>query len=173
MHTTSLTLEDVNTWLIGRLPEEASQQLPSRSQVMLEGTINDAAFQLPVEPDGKGGHWLHIGTDLAKTLAVEAGDSVTLQFTASKNWPEPELPQDVASMLAEDHIAKSTWDKATPMAHWEWLRWINATLNPDTRTKRIEVSRSKLTHGMRRPCCFNRAMCCIPAVSKSGVLITV
>jgi hypothetical protein len=48
----------VNDWLILKLPDEASMQLPSRGQVMVKGTINHADFINALEPDGKGGHSL-------------------------------------------------------------------------------------------------------------------
>ncbi len=166
-----LEIYEVNSWLVGRLPDDASEQLQSRSQVMINGRINDHTFQRPLEPDGQGSHWLHVDSELAKELKIKNGDKITFEFEASKEWPEPTLPKDFSSMLKTDTVAKTTWDKATPMAHWEWLRWVNSTTNPGTRAKRIEVSRSKLNRGMRRPCFFNRSMCCIPEVSKSGVLI--
>jgi hypothetical protein len=32
----------------------------------------------------------------------------------------------------------------TPLARWDWIRWIGATRNPDTRAIRIEKALSKL-----------------------------
>ena len=31
------------------------------------------------------------------------------------------------------------WNQITPMARWEWVRWVNATKNPDTRRRRADV----------------------------------
>ena len=59
----------------------------------------------------------------------------------------------------------------TPMARWEWVRWVNATKNPDTRKRRVEVSISKMSHGKRRPCCFDLASCTDPELSKNGKLV--
>lgn len=63
------------------------------------------------------------------------------------------------------------WKRVTPIARWDWIRWIQSTKNPQTRKKRIDVEFSKLSKGMKRPCCFNRSMCCDPYVSKNGVLL--
>jgi hypothetical protein len=89
----------------------------------------------------------------------------------SKEWPEPEMPADLNKALASDPQANALWVKITPMAHWDWLRWIRATNNRETRSRRIEVALSKLRSGERRPCCFNRNLCTEPEVSKNGVLI--
>jgi hypothetical protein len=86
-------------------------------------------------------------------------------------WPEPEVPADLVKALAFDPQANALWEKITPMARWDWLRWIRATNNQETRSRRIEVALSKLNAGERRPCCFNRDLCTEPEVSKNGALI--
>ena len=43
------------------------------------------------------------------------------------------------------------------MARREWVRWVNATRNPGTRQRRVEVSISKMQSGKRRPCRCNLA----------------
>ena len=57
------------------------------------------------------------------------------------------------------------------MARWEWVRWVGATKNPDTRAKRVDVSISKLRAGSRRPCCFDLSSCTDPELSKNGKLL--
>jgi uncharacterized protein YdeI (YjbR/CyaY-like superfamily) len=89
----------------------------------------------------------------------------------SKEWPEPEVPADLNKALVSDLQANALWVKITAMARWDWIRWIRATHNQETRIRRIETALSKLKACERRPCCFNRNQCTEPAVSKNGVLI--
>ncbi len=155
-----------------RLPEKASAKLPSRGQVAVQGTINGRAFQTVLEPDGKFGHWMRIDGKLQKAAGLSAGDTATLEIESRKDWPEPNVPQDLATALATaPQKIQDQWKDITPMARWEWVRWVNATQNPDTRKRRVEVSISKMQSGKRRPCCFNLAACTDPNLSKSGKLI--
>lgn len=170
MTTFSATPFVINDHLVVLLPTEASSELPSRGQVMVKGTINGHKFQDALEPDGRGSHWLLVTDELQKSAGVAASEPVELQIEAIKDWPEPVIPTDVQQALSAPDIQK-LWSNVTPMARWEWLRWIGSTANPDTRAKRIEVSLSKLRKGMHRPCCFNRSMCCNPSVSKNGQLL--
>ncbi len=158
-------------WTILRLPESASAKLPSRGMALVEGTINGCFSKIVLEPDGKGGHWFRVDAGLREAAAIKAGDTVTIAVEPSKDWPEPEVPADLSQALASDPQASALWVQITPMARWDWLRWIRATNNQETRSRRIEVALSKLKAGERRPCCFNRNLCTEPEVSKNGVLI--
>lgn len=161
----------IGTWIVLRLPKAESLKLPSRGQVMVKGTINDTPIHTALEPDGDGSHWLEITQHLQKSASLSAGDVVTLAIETTKDWPEPIIPADWQAALDGDPAVLKLWQDITPMARWEWLRWINSTKNADTRQHRIEVSCSKLLAGGRRPCCFNRNMCCVPDVSKNGILL--
>jgi hypothetical protein len=166
------TLHTIDTWTIVRLPEKASAMLPSRGQVAVQGTFNGHEFQTVLEPDGRSGHWMRVDEKLQRTAAVSAGDTAALEIEPAGDWPEPNVPQDLETALetAPQQI-QDLWNDITPMARWEWVRWVNATRNPDTRRRRVEVSISKMNSGKRRPCCFNLAACTDPDVSRSGKLI--
>lgn len=161
----------IDNWTVLRLPKEASAQLPSRGQVMVKGTINNFAFATPLEPDGDGSHWLNIDKAMQKAAGVQVGKEASLAIEATKDWSEPPVPADWQKALDAHPKEKALWTKVTPLARWEWYRWINVSPYPETRQKHIDVSISKLSRGMRRPCCFNRNMCCVPDVSKNGVLL--
>lgn len=166
------TLHTIGGSTIARLPEKVSAKLPSRGQVAVQGTINGHAFQTVLEPDGSRGHWIRVDEELQQTAAVRAGDAATLEIEATKDWPEPNVPKDFATALAAaPQKIQDLWKDITPMARWEWVRWVNATRNPDTRNRRVEVSLSKMNSGKRRPCCFDLTQCTDPGLSKNGRLI--
>jgi Domain of unknown function (DUF1905)/Bacteriocin-protection, YdeI or OmpD-Associated len=166
------TLSTIDSWTILRLPEEASGKLPSRGQVAVHGTINGHGFRTVLEPDGYFGHWMVIDRKLRRTAALSVGDTATLEVEPLKDWPEPNVPRDLEAALATaPQKIRDLWKAITPMARWEWVRWVNATQNPETRKRRVEVSISKMQSGKRRPCCFNLAACTDPNLSKSGRLV--
>jgi bacteriocin resistance YdeI/OmpD-like protein/uncharacterized protein DUF1905 len=154
-----------------RLPDTASAQLPSRGMTLVEGTLNGFHSKFVLEPDGMGGHWFRLDSALRKAAGIDAEGSVKMAVEPSKEWPEPDVPADLKKALAADPQAYALWTDITPMARWDWLRWIRSTNNRETRSHRIEVALSKLKADKRRPCCFNRNLCTDPEVSKNGVLI--
>lgn len=165
-------LDEIAASTIMRLPGDASGRLPSRGQVAVQGTINGHRFATVLEPDGVKGHWIKVDQDLQRAADLRAGDSVTVTIEIAGDWPEPEVPTDLAQALAAaPREIQQTWRDITPMARWEWVRWVNATANPATRRRRVEVSLSKMNSGKRRPCCFDLSACTDPALAKNGKLV--
>ena len=63
-------------------------------------------------------------------------------------------PSDLLRELSKSTKAKATWDDITPLARSEWICWVTSGKKAETRGIRIEKGISKLSGGMRRPCCF-------------------
>ena len=166
------TLRTFGNSTIVRLPEQASERLPSRGQVAVQGKINGHAFETVLEPDGSSGHWMRVDGTLQESAGLRAGVTARIEIEVTKGWPEPNVPPDLEEALAAaPQEIQDLWQAITPMARWEWVRWVNATKNPDTRKRRVDVSISKMAGGKRRPCCFNLAACTDPDLSNKGRLL--
>ena len=164
-------LSKIGSWTLLRLPKGASAKLPSRGMTMVEGTLNGHRFQAALEPDGKGSHWFRVDKSMSKAIGADSGESVMLAIEPVKEWSEPKVPADLKNALAAAPHAHTLWMEITPMARWDWIRWIGSTKSTETRKRRIEMALSKLNAGNRRPCCFNRTECTEPYVSNNGVLL--
>ncbi|MBP9716986.1 MAG: DUF1905 domain-containing protein [Candidatus Levybacteria bacterium] len=168
----------IKDWTILCVPEDASAKLPSRGMVMVKGTINGAPFKTLLEPDGKYGpglrpsHWFKPSDNLLADAKTRAGDNVKVELEPTKDWIEPEVPNDMEKALSTSSKAKDLWEDITPLARWDWVRWVRAVKTDETRKKHVEVMMDKLNKGMRRPCCFNRNLCSEPYVSKNWQLLT-
>ena len=168
----------IRDWTILLLPAEASKKLPTRGMIMVTGTLNKIPFKSLLEPDGKYGqglrpsHWFRPDEKLLNDAKAAAGDTVKVILEPTKEWIEPEVPDDLKNVLTTYPKAKALWKDITPLARWDWIRWIRAVKTDDTRKKHIEVALDKLNRGMRRPCCFNRNLCSEPYVSHNWVLLS-
>jgi len=170
-------LVTINGWTILHLPADASAKLPSRGMIMVKGTMNGIPFKTLLEPDGvyasdkKPSHWFRPDKKLLHEAHAKAGDTVQVSLEATKEWIEPDIPEDMKKALASSPKAYKLWKQTTPLAHWDWVRWVRAVKTAETRQKHLEVMLDKLNKGMRRPCCFNRNMCSEPAVSHNWTLL--
>jgi len=167
----------IKDWIILRLPEDASAKLPSRGMTMVAGTVNNVPFKAVLEPDGKYGpglkpsHWFRPDKKLLDDANAAVGDTVQVSLAPTKEWIEPEVPVDVKKALSTSPKADALWKDITPMARWDWIRWVRAVKTSETRQKHLEVMLDKLNKGMRRPCCFNRNLCSEPYVSHNWSLL--
>lgn len=167
----------IKDWTILHLPLEASAKLPSRGMVMVEGTINDVPFKTLLEPDGRYGpgkkpsHWFAPNKKLLAEAKAKAGDNIKVTLSPTKDWVKPEVPPDMKKAIVANKEIHRLWNDITPLAQWDWVRWVRAVKTEETRKKHVDVMISKLSKGMRRPCCFNRNLCSEPAVSRNWVLL--
>lgn len=141
------------------LPKPASAKLSSRSTILVNGTINGRKFFAPLEPDGNGSHWFTIDKTLGKAAKIAMGDTANLEIDPIpvKEWPEPKVPADLKKAIAADKQIQTLWEDITPMARWDWVRWVDTVKLAETRRERPERLCSMMRSGKRRPCCFNRA----------------
>jgi hypothetical protein len=158
LHTAEATASRSSA-LVVTLPKSASAQLPSRGMVMVAGTLNNFPLQAVLEPDGQGSHWFILNQTIREATGTGPGDTVILALEAIKNWSEPKVPADLQHALAADAQAHARWQDITPQARWDWIRWISAAKQAETRRRRVESVGSRLKAGKRRPCCFNRTQC--------------
>ena len=84
------TLYTIDGSTILRLPEKASNQLPSRGQVAVQATVNGHACQTVAEPDGESGHWVRIDAKQQRAAALRAGDTAEVELVPLEDWPEPD-----------------------------------------------------------------------------------
>src|SRR5947208_15989703 len=80
---------------IVRLPEKASNQLPSRGQVAVQATVNGHECQTVVEPDGESGHWVRIGAEQQLATAVRAGGTGEVELVPPAGRPDPAGPRSL------------------------------------------------------------------------------
>ena len=153
-------------WLFLRLPQEASNQLPTRNMASIEGTMNGFAFAATLEPDSEGGHWLKVEHAWSEGAHARAGDGVELVIAPAAVEPEPEVPDDLREALNAAPAALAVWNDTTAIARRDWITWMAQGRRAETRLIRLEKMIDMLAKGKRRVCCFDRsgmaskAFCC-------------
>ncbi len=64
------------------------------------------------------------------------------------------LPSDLKKAIKNSPKASAVWEDITPLARNEWICWVTSGKKAETRGIRIEKALSKMSQGMRRPCCW-------------------
>mgnify|MGYP001574682418 CR=1 FL=1 len=64
------------------------------------------------------------------------------------------VPTDLQKALISDKVALAVWESLTPLAHNEWICWVESVKKSEKRREHVERVCSELKEGMRRPCCW-------------------
>lgn len=64
------------------------------------------------------------------------------------------LPTDFKKAITATPKVLALWADITPLARNEWICWVTSGKKAETRDIRINKAISKLSGGMRRPCCW-------------------
>ncbi len=64
------------------------------------------------------------------------------------------LPVDFKSAINSSPKVHALWEDITPLARNEWICWVLSGKLAETRAIRIAKAISKMSDGMRRPCCW-------------------
>jgi uncharacterized protein YdeI (YjbR/CyaY-like superfamily) len=65
-----------------------------------------------------------------------------------------DLPKDLKAALSAAPPMLAVWEDITPLARNEWICWVTSAKKDETRSKRIDVAKSQMLEGQRRPCCW-------------------
>jgi len=65
------------------------------------------------------------------------------------------LPSDLRDAILASPKVLALWEDITPLARNEWICWVTSGKMAETRTIRIKKGLSKMSGGMRRPCCWS------------------
>ncbi len=72
----------------------------------------------------------------------------------SREELELKVPMDLQKVLVANPEIMVRWKGLTPVGRRDFITWIQGAKQTETRLRRIEVTRSKLADGKRRPCCY-------------------
>lgn len=64
------------------------------------------------------------------------------------------LPTDFKLAINAKPAVRALWADITPLARNEWICWVTSGKKAKTRIIRIKKAISKMSDGMRRPCCW-------------------
>jgi hypothetical protein len=64
------------------------------------------------------------------------------------------LPPDFKEAILSSSKVTALWQDITPLARNEWICWVTSGAKAETRNIRIKKGLSKMSGGMRRPCCW-------------------
>lgn len=64
------------------------------------------------------------------------------------------MPEDLRKAILADPKVFALWEDITPLAHNEFICWVENAKHIETRSRRVRRTCEELLEGNRRPCCW-------------------
>lgn len=121
------------------VPEEVVHSLGQGRRPAVIVTIGSHSYRSTIA--SMGGRWLiPLSAENRAAAGVAAGDPVAVRIEADTAAREVTVPDDLATALSHDQIARDFFDSLAYSHRKEWVRWIEDAKKPETRSNRLQVT---------------------------------
>lgn len=113
----------------------------------VEGIVDGFPFRATLK-EGR----IELSQAQCRAALTGKGGGAPIELTRCGDEGEVRVPSDLLAGL--EAPARAAWEKVTPMARREWVRWVASAKQAQTRARRIAAANDMLCQGKKRPCCF-------------------
>jgi len=135
------------TWSYLEVPRTETDRLGTRARVAVRGTVNGAPVRTSLLPDGDGGFTMVVNATTRSAAHADEGDRVVVRLEVDTARRTVRTPDDLARALRTSARARSTWGELSFSHRKEYVDWLRATKNPETRARRIRAALGRLERG--------------------------
>jgi hypothetical protein len=134
----AVVLDDAQVAAIG----EGAKRFPVRA------TINGYSFRTTVTRM-RGEFLLGLNREVRQSAGAEAGDTVEVAIELDTEPREVDVPEALATALADDAAARATFDALSFTHRKEYARWVAEAKRAETRDRRVAKALEELRMGKR------------------------
>lgn len=120
------------------IPAEISKSLGGGGYIPIEGWIAGVPIRSTLIPGGGGRHRLFVHSRIWKSQKIERGDFVEILLSRAEPLAEPPVPEDIALALNMTKGAAAAFRQITPALRREFINWVEAAKQSETRARRIQ-----------------------------------
>jgi uncharacterized protein YdeI (YjbR/CyaY-like superfamily) len=121
---------------------EGAKRFPVRA------TINGYSFRTTVTRM-RGEFLLGLNREVRESAGAEAGDTVEVAIELDTEPREVDVPEALATALADDAAARATFDALSFTHRKEYARWVAEAKRAETRDRRVAKALEELRMGKR------------------------
>ena len=101
-------------------------------------TVGGKSVRTTIVPAGGGKYRMQINTAQRKAAGVDWGDPVTVELRIDLASRVVPVPADLRAALAKHRKARQGFEEMPPGHRRQFLLWLSASKNPETRRKHLD-----------------------------------
>lgn len=119
------------------VPQEISSRFGKSRYIPVVATVRGVRLRTTIVPAGAGSSRLYLNSAMRKAACADAGDTIWIELRADRESREIAVPADISAALRLSRAARAAWNVTTTALRREFLRWVLAAKQPETRARRI------------------------------------
>jgi len=119
------------------VPGEIASQFGKGRYTPVVAIVRGIRLRTTLVPAGAGCSRLYLNAMMRKAACADAGDKIWIELRADRESREVAVPADISAALRASKAAHAAWSVTTPALRREFLRWVIAAKQPETRARRV------------------------------------
>ena len=126
------------TWTYFDVPLDTKKAFGRVSRIPVRGTIDMTEFRSSLLPNGTGGHFMVVKSDLRSVIGKEAGEKIHAVMRLDTTPREIKVPPVILRRLRENQEARKYFEGLSYSHKKEYVEWIQGAKRTDTREIRLK-----------------------------------
>ena len=137
----------VGTWTYLDIPADITQELGTRGQVKVVGSMNGYPFRSSARPHGDGSHYIVVNRSIRDAIQATPGDMVHVVMERDTAPRTVAVPVDFAEAWETNQQLRKSFESLSYSHRKEFVDWIESAKKVETRESRITRSLEMLLEG--------------------------
>lgn len=132
------------------LPFDVPSTFGTKGQVKVKAAFDGVEYRGSLVNMGQG-HFLLLRKDIRKKIGKGVGDIVQVTLMRDLQERLVEVPEELQSLLDQNTDLQSFYNSLSYTNRKEYARWIEEAKRPETKEKRLLLTKEKLESGKKKP----------------------
>lgn len=132
------------------LPFDVPTTFGTKGWVKIKATFDGVEYRGSLADMGQG-HFLLLRKDIREKIGKSVGDTVNVTLERDLEERTVEVPTELQDLLSSDATLRDFYENLSYTNRKEYARWIAEAKRPETKDKRLKMTKEKLKLGKKNP----------------------
>ena len=133
------------------VPFNVEKLYGSKGQVKILATFDGHPYRGVLANMGTGCHILGVRKDIRLAIGKKIGEKINVTIERDTLERIVEVPDELQRLLTKNPKAKSFYESLSFTNRKEYAQWISSAKRPETKTKRLAETLTRLLKGKKNP----------------------
>ncbi|MEP2773830.1 MAG: YdeI/OmpD-associated family protein [Fulvivirga sp.] len=133
------------------IPFDVKEVFGTSGQVKVKAHFDGHEYRGSIANMGTGSHILIVRKDIREAIGKQPGDNVKVEIKKDTDKRSFEMPSELQNLLGENKRLAEFYDSLSYTNRKEYAHWIGTAKRPETKEKRVQETKTRLSKGIKNP----------------------